>query len=151
LHLEPETGRVAHTLLSAHFVTSQSLLDASVFTAESAAPAALLHWRASAAATQRFGARPPGPTEGLTEAAQVGGGGGAAAMRQFRSALQERPKLRRQWAAYLCHAAGVQQEEELLDVISRLNWSNLGSACIVEVNFVPPKGNLHPFNRWQIN
>lgn len=56
------------------------------------------------------------------------------AVRPFLSALQERPKLRRQWSAYQRHAAGLHQEEAVLDVISRLNWSNLGSACIVEVS-----------------
>ncbi|KAG6358770.1 hypothetical protein INS49_012289 [Diaporthe citri] len=115
---EQEPGSVAHTPLSAQFITSQSLLDASVFMAESAVPAALQ----MPIVTQRFGA-----TQGPAEAAM-------GSMRPFQSALQERSKLRRQWSAYLRHAAGLHQEEEVVDVISRLNWSNLGSACIVEVN-----------------
>lgn len=109
---------MAHTPLSAQFITSQSLLDASIFMAESAVPAALQ----MPILTQRFGA-----TQAPAEAAM-------SSMRPFQSALQERSKLRRQWSAYLRHAAGLHQEEEVLDVISRLNWSNLGSACIVEVS-----------------
>lgn len=115
---EQQPGSVAHTPLSAQFITSQSLLDASVFLAESAVPAALQ----MPIVTQRLGAA-QGPADGAI-----------SAMRPFQSALQERSKLRRQWAAYLRHAAGLHQEEEVLDVISRLNWSNLGSACIVEVS-----------------
>jgi hypothetical protein len=118
---EQQPGCVAHTPLSAQFITSQSLLDASVFVAESAAPAALQ----MQISTQRFGA-----AQGPAEAAM-------GAMRPFQSGLQERSKLRRQWAAYLRHAAGLHQEEEVLDVISRLNWSNLGNACIVEVSCSP--------------
>ncbi|KAK7698687.1 hypothetical protein SLS64_012298 [Diaporthe eres] len=116
---EQQPGSVAHTPLSAQFITSQSLLDASVFMAEWAVPAALQ----MPIATQRFGATQGGPAEAAMNS-----------MRPFQSALQERSKLRRQWSAYLHHAAGLHQEEEVLDVISRLNWSNLGSACIVEVN-----------------
>lgn len=115
---EQEPGSVAHTPLSAQFITNQSLLDASTFLAESVGPAALQ----MPIITQRFGA-----AQGQAEAAM-------GPMRPFHSALQERSKLDRQWAAYLRHAAGLHQEEEVLDVISRLNWSNLGSACIVEVS-----------------
>lgn len=116
---EQEQGSVAHTPLSAHFITSQSLLDASIFMAESVVPAALQ----MPIITQRFGPALGGPAE-----AAMG------AVRPFLSALQERSKLRRQWAAYQRHAAGLHQEEEVLDVISKLKWSNLGSACIVEVS-----------------
>lgn len=113
-----EPGSVAHTPLSAQFITTQSLLDASVFLAESVVPAALQ----MPILTQRLGA-----AYGSPEAAM-------SAMRPFQAALNERPKLRRQWAAYLRHAAGLHQEEEVLDVITRLNWSNLGSSCVVEVS-----------------
>ncbi|KAL2289811.1 hypothetical protein FJTKL_01123 [Diaporthe vaccinii] len=117
---EQEPGSVAHTPLSAQFITSQSLLDASVFMAESAVSGALQ----MPIATQRFGATQGGPAEAAMNS-----------IRSFQSALRERSRLRRQWSAYLRHAAGLhQEEEEELDVISRLNWSNLGSACIVEVN-----------------
>lgn len=129
-------GSVAHTPLSARFVASQSLLDASVFVAESAAPAAL---QMPTALTQRL--------VGAAEASSSSAG----AMRPFQSALQERSRLRRQWAAYLRHAAGLHQEEEVLDVISRLNWPNLGSACIVEVSLllsscrlIRPRGVVWP-------
>lgn len=87
--------------------------------AEWAVPAALQ----MPIATQRFGATQGGPAEAAMNS-----------MRPFQSALRERSRLLRQWSAYLRHAAGLhQEEEEVLDVMSRLNWSNLGSACIVEV------------------
>lgn len=119
---ESEPGYVAHTQLSAQFTTTQSLLDATVFMAESAVPTALQ----MAAATQRF--------QDPSSAAESASGLALNTMRPFQSALQEQPRLHRQWSAYLCHAGGLHLEEELVDVLSRLSWTNLGSACIVEVS-----------------
>jgi hypothetical protein len=113
---------VSHTPLSAQFITNQSLLDAAVFMAESAAPTALQ----MPLATQRFGA-----SLSVTESAY---NVVMNTVQPFYVAIKERPKLRRQWSAYLCHAAGLHQEDEVVDVLSRLNWSNLGNACVVEVS-----------------
>ncbi|KAK3291283.1 uncharacterized protein B0H64DRAFT_446516 [Chaetomium fimeti] len=118
---EPKPGFVAHTPLSAQFTAEQSLLDAVVFMAESVAPAALQ----MASATQRFGAT-RSPTECAYNLAM-------STVRPFHVARQESSKLDRQWSAYLCHAAGLQQEDALVDALSRLSWANLGNACIVEV------------------
>lgn len=93
-----------------------------MFMAESVAPT-VLHL---ASATQRFGAT-RNPTETAYNLAMN-------AVQPFHVAQHERPKLQRQWSAYISHASGVHQEEEVVDVLSRLHWSNLGSACIVEVS-----------------
>lgn len=113
---------MTHTRLSAQFTAEQSLLDAVVFLAESAAPAALQ----MASATQRFGST-RSPTECAYNLA-------LSTVRPFQVARQESCKLDRQWSAYLCHAAGLQQEDALVDALSRLSWANLGDACIVEVS-----------------
>lgn len=119
---EPVSGFVSHSPLSAQFITNQSLLDATVFIAELATPTALQMPQA----TQRFGASPSATESAYNLALNT--------VRPFHVAIQERSKLRRQWSAYLLHAAGLHQEEEIIEVLSRLNWSNLGNACIVEVS-----------------
>jgi hypothetical protein len=123
---EPKPGFVTHTPLSAQFTTEQSLLDAVVFMAESVAPASLQ----MASATQQFGST-RNPTETAYNLA-------ISTVRPFHAARQESPKLDRQWSAYLYHAAGLQQEDTLVDALSRLSWANLGNACIVEVSKLKP-------------
>ncbi|KFY04765.1 hypothetical protein O988_00530 [Pseudogymnoascus sp. VKM F-3808] len=118
---EQTTGFVSHSPLSAQFITNQLLLDATVFIAEMATPTALQMPHA----TQRFGASTNSSESAFNLALNT--------VRPFHVAIQERPKLRRQWSAYLCHAVGLHQEEEIVEVLSRLNWANLGNACIVEV------------------
>ncbi|KAL2138955.1 hypothetical protein VTI28DRAFT_5995 [Corynascus sepedonium] len=118
---ETKPCSVSHTPLSVQFTTDQSLLDAVVFMAESVAPAALR----MASATQHFGA-----TCSPNESAY---GLATRDMRPFHIALQEHSKLSRQWSAYLCHAGGLQQEDALVEALSRLSWANLGDTCIVEV------------------
>ncbi|KAI0126596.1 hypothetical protein BJ170DRAFT_684181 [Xylariales sp. AK1849] len=115
-----ESDLVAHTPLSAQFIANQSLLDAAMFMAETAAPTALL----MSAATQRFGDSLDPSETAYNLALKTSG--------TFNIACQSL-KLARQWSAYLRHAAGLHQEEEVVGVLSRLNWSNLGDACIVEV------------------
>jgi hypothetical protein len=118
---EPKPHHVTHTTLSAQFTTDQSLLDAVVFLAASAAPAAL-----QMASAHHFGAMrtPTGSAYNLA----------VDTMRPFHATRREGSKLDRQWAAYLLHAGGLQQEDAVVDALSRLNWANLGSACIVEVS-----------------
>ncbi|KAK0735109.1 hypothetical protein B0T26DRAFT_690839 [Lasiosphaeria miniovina] len=118
---EPQPGFVAHTPLSAHFIANQRFLDAAMFLAESAAPTALQ----MATATQRFG-----PSRRPSESAY---NLALNTIRPFHVARIERPKLNRQWAAYLHNAAGLLNPEELAQTLSQLNWSNLSHACIVEV------------------
>lgn len=88
---EPEPGKVAHSALSADFVTNPSLLDAVVFLANTAVPAAL-HMPAS---TQRFcDSRFPSETAyNLASNSPV----------PFSTACEQRPQLRRQWAAFKEH------------------------------------------------
>ncbi|KAK2604255.1 hypothetical protein N8I77_007199 [Diaporthe amygdali] len=118
---EREAGCVAHTRLSACFCTDQALLDAAIFLARWVAPAALQ----MPAATRRFGASEE-PTECAYSLARNSN-------RSFHSALQEGPKLQRQWFAYLSLAGGLHHEDEAVaDVLSGLQWKNLGPACIVE-------------------
>ncbi len=118
---EPQPHQVAHTALSASFVDRPSLLDAAMFLAASNAPAAL-HM---AEATQRYGASIHARESAYSLALDP--------RTTLQAACEQRPKLRRQWAAYL-HCVGDGDEAGVTDVLTRLDWVNLGNACVVEVN-----------------
>ncbi|MCJ1399417.1 hypothetical protein MMC11_002619 [Xylographa trunciseda] len=118
---ELQIGRVAHTSLSAPFVANPAFLDAAMFLAESAAPSAL-HM---APATQSF-AGSHRPHESAWSLA-------LNTSKPFHTARAERPKLNRQWSAYLHYAAGLHTVEEVADMLSQLSWSRLSNACIVEM------------------
>lgn len=114
---------VAHTPLSAPFVTNPSLLDALMFLAETAAPAAMQ----MAAATQRFG-----DSRQASESAYNLSHG---TIRPFHTAHADFPKLGRQWSSFLHYAAGLHAAEDINDILTQLNWSNISlvNRCIVEV------------------
>lgn len=116
---EPQPGHVAHTILSAPFVTKPSFLDAAMFLAETAAPTALQ----MAVATQRYG-HSNRPNESAYNLA-------FNTSQTFQSACEQRSKLQRQWPAYLRYAGGV--DDSVTEVLTRLDWLSLGNARIVEV------------------
>ncbi|KAL6811955.1 hypothetical protein J3E69DRAFT_371486 [Trichoderma sp. SZMC 28015] len=120
---EAQPGFVAHTRLSSQFLADHSLLDAATFLADSVAPAAL-HMVNGVPQRPRFSSH-------LFAGLGVGVGVGAVPS-PFFVARQERPKLNRQWIAYLRHAAGLCQAEEMAEMLARLNWANVSNACIVE-------------------
>jgi hypothetical protein len=119
--LEPaKRGRVAHAQLSAAFVTDMSLLDATMFLAESAAPAAL---QMVAASQQDQG---------------VGSGGESAycisqgASQSFEASYLQQERLRRQWFAF--HQCTVYQGDSLIETLGQLNWGSLEDRSIVDVS-----------------
>jgi hypothetical protein len=117
---EPQPGYIAHTPLSAPFVTKLAYFDAVMFLAETAAPAAM-HM---AVATQRYGYSDK-PNECAYTAA-------FNTSQTFQSACDQHPKTQRQWPAYLLNAGDV--EESITELLSQLNWSDLGNSCVVEVS-----------------
>lgn len=112
---EPQPGQVAHTSLSAHFVRDPSFLDAALFTAGVAAPAAL-----------EAGCGASGP-QGTGEKAGQG---------QWKQG-NPNPKLRRQRAAFISHAGGIVPSKDVIDILGQLQWPNLsfhtGSVTVVEL------------------
>ncbi|KAK5654598.1 hypothetical protein OQA88_7228 [Cercophora sp. LCS_1] len=117
---EPQPRHVAHTTLSADFVTKPSFMDAAMFIAGNVAGAALQ----MAAATQRYGEteRPEQSAYALTEKIP----------QSFRQACEQRPRLQRQWMAYLRSWTDV--DECVAEVLSRLDWERQRSACIIETS-----------------
>ncbi|KAK8113412.1 hypothetical protein PG984_013938 [Apiospora sp. TS-2023a] len=88
---EPQPDHVAHTALSAQFVTQRSYHDAAMFLANTAAPAA----SHMARATHVFGAS-TSPTSSAYNYA-------TGTTVPFLAMCEQNPQLRRQWPAYLQH------------------------------------------------
>lgn len=121
--IEPKRGYVAHTPLSASFVTDPSHLDAAMFLAEQAAPAALK----AATATQRFTESHTNNETAFSLATRT--------KVSFEAAQEQSPRLSRQWTAYLHHAGGLPADNVLADAMAKLHWSNISKAGgqVVEV------------------
>ncbi|KIA75629.1 hypothetical protein HK57_00561 [Aspergillus ustus] len=122
---EPTTGHIAHTPLSASFVTEPDLLDAALFLAQVAGPAALRMPR-SLQHFAPYDRGQPWPALAQTD--------------NRLSLLGEnydpnQPKVQRQFTAYLAH--GILDETAAVDeVLKLLDWEGLGAATIVDVH--PP-------------
>lgn len=119
---ESQPGHIAHTALSAPFVTKLFYLDAAMFLAETAAPVALQ----MAATTQRHG-NSDRPSESAYALA-------FSTSQTFQAACEQRTKLQRQWSAYLRCAGDM--GDSVTELLSRLDWRSLGNACIVDVSLV---------------
>ncbi|KAL9111234.1 MAG: hypothetical protein Q9227_004312 [Pyrenula ochraceoflavens] len=120
---EPKLGHLAHTELSAPFVTKLFYLDAAMFLAHTAAPTALM----MANATKR---------QGLSDRANQETAFNIAfkTSQTFQATREQKAKLQRQWLAYLRCEGDV--EEDVAELLSQLDWLSLGNACIVDVSFI---------------
>ncbi|KAL3439216.1 histidine phosphatase superfamily [Aspergillus tetrazonus] len=118
---EPDPGQVAHSALSAPFVTKPSYLDAVMFLAGIIAPSALQ----MPTATQRFGAslRPNETAYNLALNNPA----------TFASTSEQRPKLQRQWPAFLQYGTS-DTDDRVTDLLSRLDHFRRGSISVVEVS-----------------
>ncbi|OJI99524.1 hypothetical protein ASPVEDRAFT_81137 [Aspergillus versicolor CBS 583.65] len=107
---EQTSGHVSHTALSASFVTEPDLLDAALFLAQVAVPAAL---------KMSHTAHQPAPYN-----------------HDQLSAVHfdpSQPKTHRQFAAYLAH--GILDEPSAIDEVLRLiDWDGIGAATVVDVH-----------------
>lgn len=119
---EPRPGHIAHTALSAPFVTNLSFLDATMFLAETVAPSSLQ----MPTSTQRHRERAASTDSAYSVA--------FGTSQPFHSACIDRSKLQRQWSSYNRFTGDV--DTSLNELLGRLNWRSLGSACIVEVSFL---------------
>ncbi|KAL4987681.1 hypothetical protein BDW68DRAFT_197225 [Aspergillus falconensis] len=117
---EPDPGQVAHSALSAPFVTKPSYLDAVMFLVSTVAPSALQ----MPAATQRFGSslRPNETAYNLALNNPA----------TFASTSELRPKLQRQWPAFLRYGTN-DTDDRVTELLSRLDHFLRGSISVVEV------------------
>ena len=121
---EPKPYHVAHTALSASFVTKLSYLDATMFLGETAAPVAL--HMAEATQRQDHSSQPSKSTYSLA----------FNTSQTFQSACEQRTKLQRQWSSY-CQCVS-DQDESVMELLSQLDWRSWGNACVVDVSVVTP-------------
>ena len=91
---EPEDGQVAHTELSARFVSDPSYLDAAMFLAE----------------TMKTAPYSYGEVTGEAEACHL------------TAEDLQRPKVRREMAAYLRYVGGILGAEDVNEVLAQLHW-----------------------------
>jgi hypothetical protein len=120
---EKPSGHVAHTPLSASFVTEPELLDAALFLAQVAVPAALKMPRSTCQ---------PDPYDcGLSPSLIARSESRAAGLEERSDPAQS--KVQRQFAAYL--ARGILDEPLAVDEVLRLvDWGAIGPATIVDVS-----------------
>ena len=119
---EPKPGHIAHTALSAPFVTKLSYLDATMFLGETAAPVAL--HMAAAMQRQDHSSQPSKSIYSLA----------LNTSHTFQSACEQRTKLQRQWSSY-CQCVR-DQDEGVMELLSQLDWGSKGNACVVDVSVV---------------
>jgi hypothetical protein len=108
---EPQPGHVAHSSLSAPFVTRPSYLDAAMFLTETAAPVAL---------------QMPAATHPQESAYNL------VFNTTFASVCAQRPKVLRQWSAYLRYGMG-DKDTNAMDVLPQFDWLGLGKSSVVMV------------------
>lgn len=125
---EPQPGQVAHSALSAPFVTKPSYLDAVMFLAGTVAPAALQ----MPTATQRFGSsvRPNETAYNLAFNNPA----------TFASTCEQRPKLQRQWPAFLRYGTN-EVDDRTTDLLTRLDHFRRGNISVVEV-YLPSNSSV---------
>ncbi|KAF2234845.1 O-methyltransferase family protein [Viridothelium virens] len=116
---EHRPGHIAHTVLSAPFVTNLGFLDATMFLAETVAPTALQ----MVSSTQRNK-----NSESTNDSAYSIT---FNTPQPFQMACVERTRLQRQWSAYQRCVGDM--DDSITELLSRLNWRSLGSATIVDV------------------
>ena len=122
---EPQFSYIAHTALPAPFVTTLCNLDAAMFLAGTATPAALK----MAAATQRHGESRSPSESAYTVAFNTS--------QTFKSACDQRAKLQSQWAAYL-RCTG-DKGDSVTELLGRLDWRGLKNACVVDLRPIHSK------------
>lgn len=143
---ETSPGEMAHTPLSASFVSKPSHLDAAMFLAETAVPSAL-HMVAN---TERHGQSREPRHSAYTMAFST--------PQSFQSHCQQRSKLQHQWTAFLRDVTNVVDDWAAVGPLDSIDWSGLGDACVVDVSssylishpcvFSHPCIFIHPCSHW---
>ncbi|EED18902.1 O-methyltransferase family protein [Talaromyces stipitatus ATCC 10500] len=124
---EPKAAHVAHTPLSASFFSNPSLLDTAMLLSEFVAPATLqIGQQAPQQGSELQQQQQPSIYDSILSSAH-----------SFHVARECRPKLNRQWSAYLHQVGGLYTATDVAAILTQLNWakiSNVPDACIFEVN-----------------
>jgi 6-hydroxytryprostatin B O-methyltransferase len=133
---EPRPGELAHTTLSAHFVTSPALLDSAMFLTDVIMPATAK----LAKATERFGATDQRNQTALNVALDTN--------MPFSDVLAQAPKLQRQFAAYMRNIA-TNDETSVNQLVAAFDWDSIRDATVVDVRI--PTHHSHLSIASQVN
>lgn len=118
---EPRPGHIAHSPVSAQFVTEPALLDAAMFLAGTAAPAALK----MPLATRQFAASERADQSAYAAAFDTG--------IPLANVFELQPRLQRQFATFLSFTTSDDQAN-VRDILMRVDWASLGHATVVDVS-----------------
>ncbi|KAG7284355.1 hypothetical protein NEMBOFW57_010728 [Staphylotrichum longicolle] len=117
---EPRPGHIAHSPVSAQFVTEPALLDAAMFLAGTAAPAALK----MPLATRQFAGSERADQSAYAAAFDTG--------IPLANVFELQPRLQRQFATFLSFTTSDDQAN-VRDILMRVDWANLGHATVVDI------------------
>ncbi|KAL4898953.1 hypothetical protein BDW74DRAFT_184229 [Aspergillus multicolor] len=134
---EQSSGHVAHTPLSASFVTEPDLLDASLFLAQVAVPAAL---RMPRSIDQHHPDDPDLSSTLIAQADSRAAGPGLGLGSRLRSGYAAgfdpgQPRAQRLFAAYLARAI-LDEGSAVDEVLKLVDWGAIGAGTVVDVH--PP-------------
>ncbi|KAF3763004.1 hypothetical protein M406DRAFT_261933, partial [Cryphonectria parasitica EP155] len=136
---EPQPGHIGHTALSSPFVTQLFYLDAIMFLGETAAPASLQMAKASRLRGRQADAdwwpsaesESAGPSSASEMRTTTAFGLAFDTEQTFEEVCAARPKLQRQWPAFLRCIGDT--DENMTQVLARLDWPSQGKVRIVDV------------------
>ncbi|KAK5011228.1 hypothetical protein LTR28_004735 [Elasticomyces elasticus] len=117
---EPRLGELAHSTLSAHFVTDPALLDSAVFMTDVSMPAAAKLARA----TEIFGATEQRNQTALNVAFET--------EMPFYKFVAQSPKMEKQFAAYTKNVT-TNEETNIKHLLTGFSWSALNEATVIDV------------------
>lgn len=120
---EPRSDHIAHTPLSAAFVSDPGLFDAALFLSNTVAPAALHMPQA----TKQF----PNSERPEESAYNID----VSASRSSPESRERWPQLEAQWPTYL-HYGTKNEASSIKDVLTRVDWKALGNATVVDVSII---------------
>ncbi|KAJ5769695.1 hypothetical protein N7520_004254 [Penicillium odoratum] len=115
---EPQPGHIMHTRLSSRFVSHRRFRDATTFLADCVTPSAL-RMKSTVQHSTTVGI----PRESGYQLA-------FSTSVPFAKACSLAPRLQRQWTAFLQYTENF--DKRITEVLTRLDWGNLGDTCIVE-------------------
>ncbi|KAK8022716.1 conidial yellow pigment biosynthesis polyketide synthase [Apiospora rasikravindrae] len=133
---EPQSGLLSHTSLSAPFVTNVAYLDAINFLSQTVVPSAA-HMTAATIVGQQRPQNGPRSGGGAAERAQSAYTQAFGPTHSFEAACEQKPKLLRQYRAYLQCIGDVDEnadDADAVELLLQLDWHALGNARVVMVN-----------------
>ncbi|KAK8091569.1 hypothetical protein PG997_001930 [Apiospora hydei] len=135
---EPQPGLLSHTSLSAPFVTNVAYLDAVNFLSQTVVPSAAQMTAATIVGQQRQQTQNGPRSGGVAKSVQSAYAQAFGPTHSFETACEQKPKLLRQYRAYLQCIGDVDEntdDADAVELLLQLDWHALGNARVVIVSF----------------